>query len=76
MFASLSATMDTTRLDQALARLDTALTRAETAAQALPRESGVDAQEYAGLVQRHDHLKETVANSLRQLDEILAGIPQ
>jgi len=68
--------MDTTRIDLALSRLDAALGRAEAAARALPQDNGVDAQEYAGLRQRHDHLKETVANSLRQLDEILAGMPQ
>ena len=42
----------------------------------LPDNSGVDAQEYAGLQERHSRLKQTVATSLRQLDEILAGMPQ
>ena len=67
--------MDTRRIEQALSRLDAALKRAEDAAEALPR-GGPDPDEYEGLRQRHDHLKETVANSLRQLDEILAGMPQ
>ena len=68
--------MDTTRIEQAEARLKTALARAEAAARQLPDNSGVDAQEYAGLQERHSRLKQTVATSLRQLDEILAGMPQ
>ena len=68
--------IDTTRIDQASARLRAALARAEAAARALPDLSGVDPQEYAGLQERHSRLKQTVATSLRQLDEILAGMPQ
>jgi hypothetical protein len=68
--------MDSTRIDQALARLNAALARADAAARALPGPSDVDPQEYAGLQERHSRLKQTVATSLRQLDEILAGMPQ
>lgn len=68
--------MDTRSIDQALARLDAALARVETAARALPKPSEVDADEFAGLQQRHAQLKQTVASSLRQLDDILAGMPQ
>ena len=68
--------MDTRPIDQALARLDAALARAEAAARALPEASPVDPEEFAGLQERHRRLKQTVATSLRQLDEILAGMPQ
>lgn len=66
--------MDTRSIDQALANLSKALDRAENAASALPPR--VPRADYDNLVQRHDNLKETVANSLRQLDDILAGMPQ
>ena len=68
--------MDTSKIDQALARLDAALQRAEAAAQALPTGRSVDAAEYDGLRNRHDQLKASVATSLRKLDEILTGMPQ
>ena len=68
--------MDTRSIDQALTRLDAALTRVEAAARALPDRSGVDPDEFAGLQERHSRLKQTVATSLKQLDEILAGMPQ
>ncbi|MDP3675908.1 MAG: hypothetical protein Q8R44_12580 [Novosphingobium sp.] len=68
--------MDTSKIDQALTRLDAALGRVEAAAQALPTGPSVDAAEYEGLRDRHDQLKQTVASSLRKLDEILTGMPQ
>ena len=68
--------MDTTKIDRALARLDAALGRVEAAARALPSGPSVDAAEYEGLRDRHDQLKQTVASSLRKLDEILTGMPQ
>ena len=68
--------MDTSKIDQALARLSAALNRAEAAAQALPSGPSVDAAEFAGLRDRHDQLKQSVASSLRKLDEILTGMPQ
>ena len=68
--------MDTTKIDRALARLDAALARVQAAAQALPSGPSVDAAEYEGLRDRHDQLKQTVASSLRKLDEILTGMPQ
>ena len=68
--------MDTTKIDQALVRLDTALARVAAAAQALPSGPSVDVAEFEGLRDRHDQLKQSVASSLRQLDEILTGMPQ
>ena len=65
--------MDTQRIDQALARLDAALARAEAAARNLPGKPAVAPEEFDELRQRHDKLKSTVAISLKQLDEILAG---
>lgn len=68
--------MDTSKIDQALTRLDAALARVESAARALPSGPSVDAAEYDGLRSRHDQLKQSVATSLRKLDEILTGMPQ
>lgn len=68
--------MDTSKIDQALIRLNAALERLEAAAHALPTGPSVDAAEYEGLQSRHDQLKQTVASSLRKLDEILTGMPQ
>ena len=68
--------MDTTKIDQALARLDAALGRVEAAAKSFPTGPSVDAAEYEGLRGRHDQLKQSVASSLRKLDEILTGMPQ
>jgi len=68
--------MDTRRIDQALARLDTAIARAEAAARNLPGKPAVAPEEFDELRERHDRLKTTVASSLRQLDEILAGTGQ
>ena len=68
--------MDTRRIDQAFARLDAALTRAEAAARNLPGEPAGAHEEFDALRQRHDRLKSTVASSLKQLDEILAGAGQ
>lgn len=67
--------MDPQRIDQALARLDAALARAERAAERLSALARVDPDEHDGLHRRHSQLKETVAHSLRQLDDILAGMP-
>ena len=67
--------MDGNRIDQALARLGAALARAEAAGDLLV-EAITDTAELAGLQERHSRLKQTVAQSLRQLDEILAGMPQ
>ena len=74
--ASSASAMDTNQIEQALARLNTALQRVEAAAQALPTGPSVDAAEFEGLRHRHDHLKQSVASSLRKLDEILTGMPQ
>ena len=68
--------MDTSKIEQALVRLDTALQRMEVAAQALPTGPTVDTAEFEGLRTRHEHLKQSVASSLRKLDEILTGMPQ
>jgi hypothetical protein len=63
------------RIEQALARLDAALGRAELAGDRLVR-AMADPAELARLQERHSRLKQSVAQSLRQLDEILAGLPQ
>ena len=68
--------MDTRKLEHALARLDKALVRAEHSVGALPDRANVTRGELEHLRQRHDRLKSTVANSLKQLDEILAGAGQ
>jgi hypothetical protein len=68
--------MDGQRIDQALSRLAAAIDRAETAVHALHDVATVPADEHSGLQLRHTRLKESVAQSLRQLDEVLAGLPQ
>ena len=68
--------MERERIDQALARLEAALARAQAAAPALAEKPAVDPAAFAGLEQRHHALKSSVQASLRQLDEILAGMPQ
>jgi hypothetical protein len=68
--------MDPERIDKALARLDAATARAESAARAVAENPTVRADEHSGLQQRHTRLKDSVVQSLRQLDEILAELPQ
>ena len=68
--------MDRARIDAALTRLEAATRRADSAGRALAALPSVDPRDLAGLQDRHDQLKDTVARSLRQLDEILTGLPQ
>ena len=67
--------MDRERIEAALMRLQTVTKRVEAAGRALAAAPSVDPREHAGLQDRHDQLKDTVARSLRQLDEILTGLP-
>ena len=67
--------MDRERIEAALMRLHTVTKRVEAAGRALAAAPSVDPREHAGLQDRHDQLKDTVARSLRQLDEILTGLP-
>jgi hypothetical protein len=60
-------------LGTALDRLEQALVRVETAV----TQQGVEsAEELALLKVRHRKLKDTVAQELRQLDLLLAGLPK
>ena len=60
-------------LGTALDRLEQALVRVETAV----KQQGVEsAEELALLKVRHRKLKDTVAQELRQLDLLLAGLPK
>jgi uncharacterized protein YdcH (DUF465 family) len=69
--------MATEALDAALDRLEQALGRVETAvAQQETRDSGGAGEELALLKVRHRRLKDTVAQELRQLDLLLAGLPK
>ncbi len=69
-------------LDAAIDRLEQALTAVEGAVSQMgatsgPAQQGEDAgQELAILKVRHRKLKETVAQELRQLDLLLAGLPK
>jgi hypothetical protein len=65
--------MTSERIDQALARLEAALARAEAAVATLA-DAAHGGAETPGLRERHQHLQQAVAGSLRQLDEILAGM--
>ncbi len=68
--------MDRERIEAALTRLAAATKRADAAGRALAAQPKADPRDLAGLQDRHDQLKDTVARSLRQLDEILTGLPQ
>lgn len=69
--------MATEALDAALDRLEQALGRVEAAvAQQEMRDPGTEGEELALLKVRHRRLKDTVAQELRQLDLLLAGLPK
>ncbi|MFN3456547.1 MAG: hypothetical protein ACK4Z8_03095 [Novosphingobium sp.] len=69
--------MATEALDAALDRLEQALGRVEAAvAQQETRDTGTEGEELALLKVRHRRLKDTVAQELRQLDLLLAGLPK
>ena len=61
--------MDGSTPESALARIDAALARLEAVA-ARPRASGGAAD--GDLARRHEHLRTAVAQSLRQLDGLIA----
>ena len=65
--------MMTDGLGTALDRLEHALVRVEAA---IARQGGETAEELALLKVRHRKLKDTVAQELRQLDLLLAGLPK
>lgn len=60
-------------LGTALDRLEQALVRVEAA---VTQQGGETAEELALLKVRHRKLKDTVAQELRQLDLLLAGLPK
>ena len=69
--------MATEALDAALDRLEQALGQVEAAvAQQETRDNGAAGEELALLKVRHRRLKDTVAQELRQLDLLLAGLPK
>ncbi|WP_068076432.1 hypothetical protein [Novosphingobium lentum] len=80
--------MVTEQLDAALDRLEQALSQAEQRAARQPHvpdpaplqadqaHSEQLAADLAALEERHGQLKQAVAQGLRQLDEILAGMPR
>ena len=73
------ALMATDDLDFTLGRIEQALTRLETVVAARAADA-VDGQraaaELSELQSRHRTLKDTVTQELRQLDLLLAGLPQ
>jgi hypothetical protein len=62
------------RMERALTRLDAAIATAEAAGKAAVAMIA-DSADTGELQERHQHLKESVALSLRQLDDILASLP-
>ena len=70
--------MDREHVERTLARLEAAVGRAESATQGaierLTQAPAIDPEEHSGLQERHALLKQSVAQSLRQLDDILAGM--
>lgn len=68
--------MATQALDAALDRLEQALARVEGAAAQQGNLGTAAGEELALLKVRHRRLKDTVAQELRQLDLLLAGLPK
>ncbi|MDT0508044.1 hypothetical protein [Novosphingobium sp. MMS21-SN21R] len=68
--------MATEALNGALDRLEQALTRVETAVTQKNGSDGEADEALAILKVRHRKLKDTVAQELRQLDLLLAGLPK
>ncbi len=68
--------MATDALDAALDRIEQALEKVEGALSQQANQSGEAGQELAILKVRHRKLKDTVAQELRQLDLLLAGLPK
>lgn len=69
-------TMATEALDAALDRLEQALVQAENAVAQQGTRGDAGGEELALLKVRHRRLKDTVAQELRQLDLLLAGLPK
>ncbi|HVR91713.1 MAG TPA: hypothetical protein VHG29_11570 [Novosphingobium sp.] len=61
--------MDGDRTTRAWARIDAALARIESAARRPASQTDAD----SNVAARHAKLKQAVAHSLRQLDELIAG---
>ncbi len=68
--------MATDALDAALDRIEQALEKVEGALSQQANQGGEAGQELAILKVRHRKLKDTVAQELRQLDLLLAGLPK
>ncbi len=68
--------MATEALGDALDRLEQALARVEGAVSAQDNGDNRTVEELALLKVRHRKLKDTVAQELRQLDLLLAGLPK
>lgn len=68
--------MATQALDAALDRLEQALGRVESAVAQQDTHGSASGEELALLKVRHRRLKDTVAQELRQLDLLLAGLPK
>ncbi|WP_338465727.1 hypothetical protein RXV95_09060 [Novosphingobium sp. ZN18A2] len=74
--------MDDNRVTMALQRLEAAIARAESAVRTLPADGAANSDsagseaEFAALHQRHSALKQAVATGLRQIDEMLEGLPR
>lgn len=65
-----------TELNASLDRIEQALARIERAAEALPHAPVQSREELLELKARHRKLKDSVAQELRQLDLLLAGLPK
>lgn len=68
--------MATEALDAALDRLEQALVQVEKAVEKQETRGDAGGEELALLKVRHRRLKDTVAQELRQLDLLLAGLPK
>ncbi len=75
--------MSEARIDEAMARLDTALARIEAARAAIPAASpqsnsdeGANSPRIMALVNAHEKLREEVADTLTELDGVIAELEE
>jgi HAMP domain-containing protein len=64
------------RIEQAITRIEAALTRLETARPAAPAPAPENSARVLALVDSHEKLREEVADTLRDLDALIAELEE
>ncbi len=75
VFLGIKTAMTSARIDQAIARIESALSRID-AAKTQDTSSSDDAARVTALVNSHEQLREDVAETLRDLDKVIAELDQ